>query len=89
MVENPTYNIPFPLAYHPLDASMKHIPVPSLLRMTSMAGASSIDMVDNECYSVPSTTHSDQSNNHEWMERNMNLESSHVSNIPSDYETPH
>ena len=52
MVENPIYSIPFPVSYQPLN-NISELEEPPLL--SPALGASSIDMVDNECYSIPSS----------------------------------
>lgn len=62
MVDNPNYSVPFPLSYHPLDTTQEEVSTPPPLPriaprvMKSRIGASTIDMVDNECYSVPSAS---------------------------------
>lgn len=58
MVENPIYSVPFPVSYEPLNNVSELLldpgdEEPPLL--TPALGASSIDMVDNECYSSPSS----------------------------------
>ncbi len=60
MVENPTYSVPFTLSYQPLDTmSEEGSTPPPLLSVAPQVGASSIDMMDNECYSVPSGSQDD------------------------------
>lgn len=58
MVDNPNYSVPFPLSYRPLDTTLEEVstppPLPRPLR--SRMGATGMDMVSNECYSVPSST---------------------------------
>jgi len=61
MVDNPNYSVPFTLSYQPLDTNCEEPLTPSPLALHSavpQARASCIDMVDNECYSVPSISQS-------------------------------
>ena len=56
MVDNPTYCVPFPVDYHEVSIYPQKKPHPPVFPMNSLTkGVSSIDMVDNECYCVPSS----------------------------------
>ena len=56
MVDNPTYCVPFPVDYHEVSIYPQKKTHPPVFPMNSLTkGVSSIDMVDNECYCVPSS----------------------------------
>ena len=54
MVENPNYSVPFPLSYQPLNTMSEEPLTPTFLPAAPQARVSSINMMDNECYSTPS-----------------------------------
>ena len=81
MVDNPTYSVPFPTDYHSVKPFPKRNPFPPILAMSSLTtGASCIDMVDNECYRMPSSQ-----NRQDDMEQNL---VAGIQDPPLDYETP-
>ena len=79
MIDNPTYCVPFPVDYHSI--KIYRNPLPPIFSMNSQikGATNSINMVENECYTLPSLNERDE------IEQNLADE---THDEPLDYETP-